>query len=171
MKDYSLCILGLGNEILKDDAVGILLVRELEKELEVPEGFKIDFLEASLAGFNLLDILVGYDGVFIIDSIVTGKEAPGTVMELDLDSLKSTLRLTSVHDINLATALKLGEDLGMKMPSFIKIYVLEVLEIFEFGEELSEPVKEAFPLAVVRLKAAIEGLFSGGLVDARVSFD
>lgn len=166
MKDYSLCILGLGNEILRDDAVGILLLKELEKELEVPEGFKVDFLEASLAGFNLLDMLVGYDGVVILDSIVTGKEEAGTVMELDLDSLKSTLRLTSVHDINLATALKLGEDLGMAMPSFIRIYVMEVLEIFEFGEELSEPVKEAFPLAVVKLRDTMKGLFAGGLVDA-----
>ena len=150
-----LLVLGLGNEILSDDAVGILLAREIQESLTAPNGWEVDFVEASLAGFNLLDLIAGYNALVLVDSILTGKEEPGEVFELDLDSLRATLRLSSVHDINLATALKLGEELGMAMPEHVRIFVMEVIEISRFSEELTPAVREALPGAVARITGAI----------------
>jgi hydrogenase maturation protease len=68
-------ILGLGNELLSDDAVGILAARVLKERL----GDKADVVESSLSGMALLDLLVGYERAILIDAVKTGRTPPGTI--------------------------------------------------------------------------------------------
>ena len=49
-------VIGLGNDILGDDAVGLLAVRELKKYY----GDKIDIFESPNGGLELLDYMEGY---------------------------------------------------------------------------------------------------------------
>ena len=74
-------ILGLGNDILSDDAVGLLVARRLKHELSRFPGIAV--LESSEMGLALLDFITGYSAVLIIDSIQTGQAAAGSVHELD----------------------------------------------------------------------------------------
>lgn len=146
-------VLGLGNPILTDDGVGILAVEKVARQIEHP---LVDFQWCSLAGFELLDLLVGYDQAIIVDSIKTGKYPVGQVMELEADSLMSTVRLASVHDINLATALELGRLLELPVPAEITIYVVEVADNTTFREGCCREVAAAIPLlenAVIKLLA------------------
>jgi hydrogenase maturation protease len=50
-------VLGLGNDILSDDGVGIYVARELKKIIHSQD---ITVAEASLAGIGLLDMLAGW---------------------------------------------------------------------------------------------------------------
>ncbi|MFC1927886.1 hydrogenase maturation protease, partial [Chloroflexota bacterium] len=61
-------VLGIGNPILSDDGVGIKVAREVEKNLNDPQ---ITVSEASAAGLSLLDSILGYDRVIIVDAIQT----------------------------------------------------------------------------------------------------
>jgi len=133
-------VLGLGNTILTDDGVGIYVMREIQKTLQHRNLF---FQEASLAGLRLLDILAGYDAVVIIDSIKVQGGQPGDIFELDPDSLRSTTRLTSVHDVNLATALELGKQMGIPMPRTVKIYAIQAEDTDTFGERCTPKVEAA----------------------------
>jgi hydrogenase maturation protease len=148
-------VLGLGNTILKDDGVGIYIVRELQKRLSSPE---IDCVEASLAGFNLLDILHGYDKAVIIDAIDLGKEHTGKLMKFRLEDFKPTARLGVLHEINLPTAIAFGKRLGLPIPQQIIIYGIGVSDCYTFEEQCSPIVAERIPEIVDEIYNEICGL-------------
>ena len=136
-------ILGLGNPILCDDGVGPAVARELEQRLEPQEATVI---EASLGGLNLLDLLVGYEKVIIIDAIKTEGGRPGQIHRLDPSSLRTTRYSSSVHDVDLATALELGKKLNLAMPSKIDIFAIEVADTERFSEKCTPAVAAAIPV-------------------------
>jgi len=135
-------LLGLGNSILKDDAVGLRVVRALGERVTRKE---VDVRESSFANIDLLDFVGAYDRLIIVDSIKTGGGRPGDLYRMDLDDLQSTLHLSCPHDINLATALELGKRLGMHIPGEIEIYAIEVEDNQTFSESCSPLVEQAIP--------------------------
>jgi hydrogenase maturation protease len=138
-------ILGLGNPILSDDGVGTAVARELESRLGPREATVI---EASLGGINLLDLLVGYERVIIVDAVKTGGGRPGQIYRLDMSALSRTRHTASAHDINLVTALELGKKLRLAMPSKIDIFGIEVAETERFSETCTPSVAAAIPVCV-----------------------
>jgi hydrogenase maturation protease len=109
--------------------------------------------ESSLAGFNLLDLLAGQERAIIVDSILTEGGNPGAIYRLTPDDFTTTIRLHSPHDINLFTALELGKQMGIVMPSDIIILAIEAADTITFGESLTTAVEAAVPVA---LEAVIE---------------
>jgi hydrogenase maturation protease len=138
-------VLGLGNPILSDDSVGPAVARELQKKLD-PAVATVE--EASLGGLNLLDLMVGYERVIIIDAIKTEGGRPGQIYRLDPRALKNTRYAASPHDVNLMTALELGKKLGMAMPREIVIFAVEVEDTVNFREECTPAVAAAIPVGV-----------------------
>jgi hydrogenase maturation protease len=138
-------ILGLGNPILSDDGVGPAIARELLKRID-PKVATVT--EASLGGLNLLDLLVGYDRVIIIDAIKTEGGRAGQIYRLDPAGLTTTRYAASPHDVNLVTALELGKKLGFSMPQKIEIFAIEVSDTENFSEECTPAVAAAIPLCV-----------------------
>jgi hydrogenase maturation protease len=138
-------LLGLGNSILKDDGVGLRVVRALGERVTQEE---VHVEESSFANIDLLDFISAYDRLIIVDSIKTEGGKPGDLYRMDLDDLHSTLHLSCPHDINLATALELGRRLGMHIPGEIGIYAIEVEDNQTFSESCSPLVEEAIPRIV-----------------------
>lgn len=131
----------MGNTLLNDDAIGIIIVRYLQRCLQISGD--IEFKESSWGGFNIIDLIKDYDYLIVIDSIKTGSAKPGHIHILKSTDLLPTLRLNSYHDINFITAIKLAEALNEKMPEDIDIFAVEVEDNFTIIEELSEEVKES----------------------------
>lgn len=133
-------ILGVGNSILTDDGVGIKIAQRLKErnpELEV--------IETSEAGLAFLDLMVGYDKLIIIDSIITKKGKPGELYKLGMEALKPAAELSSSHGIDIATAYEIGQKLGYKMPEHISIYAVEIEDNTTFGEECTGGVEGSMP--------------------------
>jgi len=128
-------ILGMGNTLLSDDGIGIITKRYLEKNLG--SNNNIDFSETSWGGFKIIDLLKGYDYTIIIDSIKTGLKPAGFINCLKPSDLLPTLRLTSYHDINFITAIKLAEQLGAKIASDIDIFAIEIEDNETIRESLN----------------------------------
>jgi hydrogenase maturation protease len=147
-------VLGLGNPILSDDGVGPAVARELEGRVDPQEATVI---EASLGGLNLLDLLVGYDRVIIIDAIKTAGGRAGQIHRLDPAALTTTRYTASPHDVNLVTALELGKKLGLAMPSKIDIFAIEVLDTERFSEECTPAVAAAIPVCVEMILGELRG--------------
>ena len=150
-------LLGLGNPILRDDSVGLRVVRELGKKI-VREDVRVE--EESLANIDLLESLGSYEKWIIVDSIKTNGGRPGELYPLMLDDLRSTFHLGSPHDVNLATAFELGKRLGMAIPEEIRIYAIEIEDNETFSEACSPSVEEAIPRVVEEIALA-EGLNLG----------
>jgi len=136
-------ILGLGNPILTDDAVGIRIAQQLKQE--IPD---LEVIGASEAGIALLEYVIGYDKLVIIDSIRTEKGKPGELYKLRLEDLKPATDFSSSHGIGIATAFKLGEGLGYGMPKHVSIYAVEVRDNTTFGEKCTEEVEVRIPSIV-----------------------
>ena len=148
-------VLGLGNPILSDDGIGPRIAGELEGRVDG----NVTVMEASLTGLNLLELLVGYGRVIIIDAIKTSEGEPGRIYRLDIEDFNSTRHAVSTHDVDLATALELGKRLGLDLPRKIDILAIEVAETDRFGEEFTPEVAEAIPLCVEMI---VNDLKAGG---------
>lgn len=138
-------VLGLGNPILGDDGVGLLIADLVHKRLSpVPE---IEVGQETCGGLRLMERLAGYDRVIIVDAIRTGAHPPGTLYYLGLDDM-NTQHSASVHDINLPTAIRLGTTMRLKMPDEIRIIAVEAEKTLDFAEECTPSVAVAVPQAV-----------------------
>ncbi len=139
-------ILGIGNPILTDDGVGIKIAQRLKEERP-----GLEVVETGEAGLTLLDLVVGYDRLIIIDSIKTGQGKPGQVYKLELEDLKPAMDFSSSHGIDIATAFKLGQRLGYRMPKSVSIYAVEMKDNTTFGERCTEEVEERIPFIVQQI--------------------
>ena len=138
-------LLGMGNPILCDDAIGIRLVTHLKKRLQGSSN--LDIVEdCSLGGFNLLEIIAGYGRLIVIDSIRTVGAVPGAWHYFTADRLRETMNLDCVHDANFATVLELGRRLGMPLPADneIHIFAVEILDNRTFCERMTEELENRF---------------------------
>lgn len=139
-------VLGLGNMILSDDAAGILVAREMQRQLAGSGADGIDFAEAEYAGWRLVDLLAGYRRAIIVDAIISGKGLPGECFKIDAGATPG-IHLQSSHGMGLFEAIELARQGGHEMPSEITVYAVEVKDPFTFGEELSEGLAGRIPAA------------------------
>ena len=135
-------VLGIGNPILSDDGVGIKVVQEVGKKLDDPQ---ITVAETSAAGLSLLDSIVGYDKVIIIDAIQTEEGKAGKICRMKPEDFSFAKHLSSPHQINLVTALELGKMLNLAMPQEITILAVEAKDITSFSEKCTPEVEQAIP--------------------------
>jgi len=150
-----LLLLGLGNDILTDDAVGLHVVHELQRELAGNPA--IDCRETTEMGLALLDFITGYRAVAIVDSIQTGKEAPGFLHELDAPALNQLTGRTP-HFVGVSETLALGKQLGLPMPEQVRIYAIEVADPFTLGTTLTPALQAALPGIIARIGIALQPL-------------
>jgi hydrogenase maturation protease len=136
-------ILGLGNPILTDDAVGIEVVKKIAEKNHFTD---VEIREASIAGLAILDEIDGFDRVIIVDSIKTGKNKPGTIMKLDRDKFNTTTQLSYSHGIDYFTAIELGRRCGVRIPELIEIYAVEIEDNLTFSEDCTPNVKGSIPV-------------------------
>ena len=133
-------ILGVGNPILSDDAVGIRIAEKLREENP-----GLEVTATSEVGITLLDLVAGYDKLIIIDSIMTEKGEVGEVYQLSLEDLRPSTECHSSHGIGIATAFELGQKLGYKMPRYVSIYAVEIKDNTTFKEKCTGEVEKSIP--------------------------
>ena len=147
-----LLLLGLGNDILTDDAIGLHVVHALRQELA---GYpSIDVRETTEMGLALLDFITGYRTAVIVDSIQTGKAAPGFLHEIDAAALNQLTGRTP-HFVGVSETLALGKQLGLPMPEQVRIFAIEVEDPFTLGTALTPALQAALPGLVERIGAAV----------------
>jgi len=131
-------IIGLGNSILTDDGVGIYAVREVGRRLATASlGEDVDIVESEVGGFALMELLAGWRRVILVDSIQFDGLEPGTVIRIQPEDLRTSLRLRSVHDIDLPTVLELGRLLGLAMPSNLTVFGIQVEDPLTVSESIT----------------------------------
>jgi hydrogenase maturation protease len=133
-------VLGLGNELLADDAIGVLAARELEPRL----GEQADVVASSLHGLALLDVLAGHDAAVIIDAVCSGQRPAGTVFELDPAEL-APVPVPSPHFAGLPEMLELARRLELRFPEKFRIVAVEVRDPLTIGGVMTPEVRQALP--------------------------
>jgi hydrogenase maturation protease len=139
-------VLGLGNPILSDDAVGIKIAQRLEEEK--PD---IAVEQTNEAAIALLDLITGYDKLIIIDSVKTGQGKVGELYKFTLKDFSPNIDFPSSHGMDIATAFEVGKSLGCRMPRSVSIYAVEVQDNENFSEQCTPKVTERIPSLVEQI--------------------
>jgi hydrogenase maturation protease len=133
-----LLVLFLGNPILADDKIGLVLGEMLKPMLE-SEGHEVEILEK--AGFSLIDYLENRRDAVIVDSVKTGKHEVGEIVTIKPEDFKQYAPFTS-HYVGIPEALKMMRQLDLNPPEHIHILGIEVEDPYTVSEEMSRKLTE-----------------------------
>ena len=144
-------IIGLGNSFAGDDAVGVLIARQLCGYSST----HVSIVEGGLAGLNLLHEMENTDTLILIDAVHSHSKA-GTFFRFTLpQDLEKIGKLawgtstSSTHAFGLAEALTLAHTLEV-LPAHVILFGIE-LDHIQKGHALSPPVYKAMTSVVDRI--------------------
>jgi len=137
-------VLGLGNPLLGDDAIGLLVAGRVRERLLGRDD--VDVQEDEAGGLRLMERLTGYERAIVVDAIVSGG-TPGTIRCLEAGELP-TQRTAIAHGIDLPRALELGRALGLAMPARVRVVAIEAASVLEFRHDMTPAVAAALEPAV-----------------------
>ena len=134
-----IAVVGLGSPIMSDDSVGL----KVSDDIKAMGMEDVDCFAEAIGGLEVLPVIEGYSYAVFVDAIQTGQYGPGTVLIFDVADFESTVASVPSHDINIATALKIGRQMEPeKMPLSVKFVAIEVKDMATMSEELTPEVAE-----------------------------
>lgn len=145
-------VLGLGNDLIGDDGLGIAAARQLRESLA--DCAEVDILETSAAGIALLEAFMGYDKAVIIDAVKTDAVAPGTVREWKTEELSEVLA-PSPHYAGLPELLALAKQMQLDYPEEFAIYSMEAEDPFTIGKGLSPAIQAELPALIEQVRGRV----------------
>lgn len=147
-------VLALGNPILCDDRVGLVVARVLCDRL--PRG-AVELREASVGGLELLHLLEGWTRVLVIDAVAPGCLRPGEVIEICTSELELRYAPMTPHNAGFVHCLELGRCCGLCMPEEIRVFAIGVQDPYRFCESCTVEVEQAIPYIVRQIEMQMFG--------------
>ncbi len=151
-------VLGLGNVIQGDEALGGQVVARLQDDpgllASLADPGAIDLVDGGTVGLGLVPYLVDLDGLVVVDA-VDAAAAPGTVVDLDGAEILAHETVMGVHDLGAEELLGALLFMG-RLPRRVRVVGIQPAAI-ALGTELSPPVAAAVPALV----AAVVGHLAG----------
>ena len=144
-------ILFLGNSILSDDRIGLIIGEKLRERLE-SEGNEVQVLEKS--GVSLIDYFEGRDQVIIVDSVESARKRAGDIVSLTLDDLLRNPPMSS-HYLGLPESVRLMNSLGIEQPKQLRILGIAVDNTLTVSEKISENLENQLPKLETEIHSAI----------------
>ena len=147
-------VLGIGNDILGDDGVGIHVAREVSRLVSNKD---VTVEETGASGLSLLEKIKGYDRLIIADALLTDKTEAGKIHRLTLKDLAETNDSLTPHDASLVTTLKIGNSLFPgEMPREVIVYAVQTSDVDHVTGKMTKAVKAAVPEVVHLILAEIK---------------
>jgi hydrogenase maturation protease len=153
-------VLGIGNILLKDEGVGVVVAQRIEAARAagddvVPGDTRV--VDGGTLGLDLLPMIGDAERVVLVDAVNLG-QAPGTVTVLRDDTVQAALSgHVSPHQIGVGDLVAAARLTGV-MPPRLTLVGIQPGEI-SIGLELTGPVEAAVDVAidVVRRELAPTG--------------
>ncbi len=159
-------VLGLGNDILTDDAVGLKIADAVRERLA--DDPRIEVKSTTEMGLALLDEIAGRSAAILIDSVQTGRAPPGHLHEFD-DAALTGVASTVPHMLGVGETLALGRMMGLTMPQQVRIFAIEVADPFTLGTEMTAAVRDAVVSAAGKIAATARALVQTAASDETAS--
>jgi hydrogenase maturation protease len=130
-------ILGIGNELLGDEGVGVHAARRLGKK-NLPKQVKV--VEVGTAILDALHELEQADRIIILDAMKDGR-SPGTVYKIPLEQCSGAECIASMHGFDIFRVMALA---GRNTPPPVTVFGVEPGEL-DWSMELSPAVANSLP--------------------------
>jgi len=138
--------LGIGNTIRGDDGIGIYVTEEIKKKLSYKKSNRINVINTETTGLNLLELIVGYSKLIIIDSIQVSIDSElGQVYELKVNRFNSANYYPGSHDIDFSMLFRIGKKFKIKLPKDIKIYGIGIFSVKGFKQRCNPQLINMIP--------------------------
>jgi hydrogenase maturation protease len=113
-------VLGLGNVLMGDDALGPWVVHHLEALYEFPEDVSV--VDVGTPGLDLIPYVAGPCGIVLVDTVHVTGAAPGTIRVYDRDALVrfAPKPRLSPHDPGVTEAI-LAVEMAGEAPAFVTL--------------------------------------------------
>jgi hydrogenase maturation protease len=145
----STLVVGCGNLLRGDDAVGPLLVRRLA-DIGVPSHVRL--VDGGTAGMDVGFAMRGASHVVLVDASTTGAE-PGAIYRVPGEAIENLPdpQAMNMHAFRWDNALAFARWLlKAEYPDNIEVWLIEAGQL-NVGDPLSEPVEAAMEKLVVRI--------------------
>lgn len=139
----TILILGVGNELLSDEGVGVVAMRRLAERWA--EATDLQFLDGGTLSFTLAVPIAEHPALIVIDAaMVDGAAGSVAIFEgLAMDRFLGENRKASVHEVGLLDLMHIARltDAWPTQRALIGIRPQRV----DWGDALSPPVAQALP--------------------------
>ena len=146
-------ILGIGNTLLRDEGIGIHVLKALQARL--PADDARSFVDGGTLSFTLAAEIEASDRLIVIDAAQLGEE-PGTVrcfIDKEMDSFLGSCK-RSVHEVGLLDLFDIAR-LTQTLPGQRALVGIQPASV-DWGEEPTEAVAAAIPVAVQKVCDLLE---------------
>jgi len=155
-------VLGLGNSVLGDDSVGLRvaeLLADILRDQVLPREVEVEVFQDEAGGWEILDLIEGFDSLVLVDSILDETRQPGEFTWYPARMFTSP-RLSGIHSTDVFSAIEFASRHGMRVPGDVHVMGICVKEVYTFTESCSAPVAEAVPLAAKEILVRIHDISS-----------
>jgi hydrogenase maturation protease len=146
-------IMGFGNPVRSDDAIGIYVIEKLRKEIE--DQSHVSLLDMGTSAFEVLFKLKGHERIILVDAVVNTGEAVGTLYKVPAEEIRRAPvddPMVFLHSIKWDQALSYAKKiLQHEYPEDIVVYLIAV-DNTRLDIELSEAAQQAGDKVVALIK-------------------
>ena len=146
-------VIGLGNPLMSDEGIGVLLVQRLMEKL--PGREDVEFYDGGTGGMNLLYKIENRDKVVLIDCAKMGQQ-PGTIRRFTPDQVRSIKQLGhfSLHEVDILKVLELAAQFDTA-PKEVVLFGIEPQSL-ELASELSKTLADQLDNYLAAVRKEIE---------------
>lgn len=146
-------ILGFGNPVRSDDAIGVYVAIELGKQLG--ERDDITVFDMGTSAFEILFKLKGHQRIIIVDGVINSGEPDGTLFSLPASTINAQIQddpLVFLHGLKWDQALSYAKKMmGNEFPeNNISVYLIAISDI-KMEMQLNRSIQEAGDKLIARL--------------------
>jgi len=103
-------------------------------------------VQEAIGGLDIIPLMLGHRKVIVVDAIQTKAVDAGTIIIFNPEDFEPTVVNASAHEMNLATAIKIGRQFDPEgMPDIIRFVAVEVSDILTVSESMTDAVVKALP--------------------------
>jgi len=143
-------LLGLGNDLRGDDAIGFKIVEYVENQKRHPANVSIENVPTT--GLSLISYISRYERVFIVDSVEVSAKQIGSFWKLDpVELAKMDLPVRISHGVGIHTVLDVAKKIGFSNPRQVKFFLVGIRKeknVYTpyISEEISSELRVKIPI-------------------------
>lgn len=143
-KGVAVLVLGVGNDMMGDEGIGVRVVRQMRKDFVFPAA--VDIVDGGVGGLALLPSIRAADEVVIVDAIDASSK-PGSVFMFNSEEIEfETSSKLSLHDMGMMEVLRTAALMDDGVDA--TIIGIQPKRMDEFGSGLSRQVSRKIPQVI-----------------------
>ncbi|MBI5523773.1 MAG: HyaD/HybD family hydrogenase maturation endopeptidase [Desulfarculus sp.] len=147
-------ILGVGNVLLRDEGVGVRIIRELEARFDFAPNVRL--VDGGVLGLSLMGTMMEAEQVIVVDAVRGGDE-PGTLYRFNWEAKPEHIQYKdTLHQIDLMETMGTLPLVGT--PPKVTVLGVEYEDIDNWGLELTPKVEKAVEPLLALVLQELAGL-------------